>query len=166
VERIVRGENLTASTIGVQPMWRATGRPLVYGGIESTNPLHPSKGRKRCLLTGAEGSNPSPSSGESPPSARWHANSLHCDRTIYGSFRYIVTRRAIATGPFLKSEPRKSGSHATRRWRGESAANSSRKMPNSPASWEYTGNFIDSDLGGASRAAKNDIKSVPYGPIP
>jgi len=35
-----------------------------------------------------------------------------------------------------------------------------------PASWEYTGNFIDSGLGGASRAAKNDIKSVPYGPIP
>ena len=29
-----------------------------------------------------------------------------------------------------------------------------------PASWEYTGNFIDSG------AAKNDIKSVPYGPIP
>src|SRR6202030_3475006 len=35
-----------------------------------------------------------------------------------------------------------------------------------PASWEYTGNFIDSGLGGASRVAKNDIKSVPYGPIP
>ena len=35
-----------------------------------------------------------------------------------------------------------------------------------PASWEYTGNFIDSGLGGASMAAKNDIKSVPYGPIP
>ena len=35
-----------------------------------------------------------------------------------------------------------------------------------PASWEYTGNFIDSGFGGASRAAKNDIKSVPYGPIP
>jgi hypothetical protein len=29
-----------------------------------------------------------------------------------------------------------------------------------------TGNFIDSVLGGASMAAKNDIKSVPYGPIP
>src|SRR6202040_652971 len=29
------------------------------------------------------------------------------------------------------------------RWRGESAANSSLKMPNSLASWEYTGNFID-----------------------
>jgi hypothetical protein len=65
VERIVRGKNLTASTIGAQPMGRATGRPLVYGGIESTNPLYPSKGRKRCLLTGAEGSKPSPSSSES-----------------------------------------------------------------------------------------------------
>jgi hypothetical protein len=29
----------------------------------------------------------------------------------------LVTRRAIATWPFLKSEPRKSGSHETRRWR-------------------------------------------------
>ena len=55
VERIVRGKNLTASTIGVQPMWRATRRPLVYGGIESTNPLYPSKGRKRCLLMGGRG---------------------------------------------------------------------------------------------------------------
>ena len=35
-----------------------------------------------------------------------------------------------------------------------------------PASWEYTGNFIDSGFGGASRAAKNGIKSVPHGPIP
>jgi hypothetical protein len=35
-----------------------------------------------------------------------------------------------------------------------------------PASWEYTGNFIDSGLGGASEAAKKDMKSVSYGPIP
>jgi hypothetical protein len=31
--------------------------------------------------------------------------------------RVTVTRCAIATWPFLKSEPRKSGSHETRRWR-------------------------------------------------
>jgi hypothetical protein len=35
-----------------------------------------------------------------------------------------------------------------------------------PASWEYTGNFIDSGLGGASEAAKKGMKSVSYGPIP
>jgi hypothetical protein len=35
-----------------------------------------------------------------------------------------------------------------------------------PASWENTGNFIDSGLGGASRAEKKGIKSVPYGLIP
>jgi hypothetical protein len=33
------------------------------------------------------------------------------------SVQELVTRRAIATWPFQKSEPRKSGSHETRRWR-------------------------------------------------
>jgi hypothetical protein len=59
-----------------------------------------------------------------------------------------------------------SGSQATRRWRGESAANSSLKMPKFPASRENTGNFIDSGLGGASEAANKGMKSVSYGPIP
>jgi hypothetical protein len=31
---------------------------------------------------------------------------------------------------------------------------------------EFTGNFIDSGLGGASEAAKKGMKSVSYGPIP
>src|ERR1700730_16204856 len=35
-----------------------------------------------------------------------------------------------------------------------------------PASREFTGNFIDSSLGGASEAAKNGMKSVSYEPIP
>jgi hypothetical protein len=35
-----------------------------------------------------------------------------------------------------------------------------------PASRENTGNFIDSSLGGASKAAKKGMKSVSYGPIP
>ena len=35
-----------------------------------------------------------------------------------------------------------------------------------PASREFTGNFIDSGLGGASEAAKKGMKSVSYGPIP
>jgi hypothetical protein len=35
-----------------------------------------------------------------------------------------------------------------------------------PASWENTGNFADSGLGGASEAAKKGTKSVSYGPIP
>jgi len=35
-----------------------------------------------------------------------------------------------------------------------------------PASREFTGNFIDSGLGGASKAAKKGMKSVSYGPIP
>jgi hypothetical protein len=35
-----------------------------------------------------------------------------------------------------------------------------------PASWENAGNFIDSELDGASTRAKKVIKSVPYGPIP
>ena len=35
-----------------------------------------------------------------------------------------------------------------------------------PASWENAGNFIDSELDGASTRAKKIIKSVPYGPIP
>jgi len=35
-----------------------------------------------------------------------------------------------------------------------------------PASWENTGNFVDSGLGGASEAAKKGTKSVSYGPIP
>ena len=40
------------------------------------------------------------------------------------------------------------------------------EIPKFPASWENTGNFIDSGLGGASTAAKKGIKSVSYGPIP
>ena len=35
-----------------------------------------------------------------------------------------------------------------------------------PASREFTGNFIESGLGGASTAAKKGIKPAPYGPIP
>jgi hypothetical protein len=35
-----------------------------------------------------------------------------------------------------------------------------------PASREFTGNFLDSGLGGASEAAKKSMKSVSYGPIP
>ena len=35
-----------------------------------------------------------------------------------------------------------------------------------PASWENTGNFADSGLGGASEAAKKGTKSVSYGLIP
>jgi hypothetical protein len=35
-----------------------------------------------------------------------------------------------------------------------------------PASREFTGNFIESGLGGASEAAKKGMKSVSYGPIP
>jgi hypothetical protein len=35
-----------------------------------------------------------------------------------------------------------------------------------PASWENTGNFSDSGLGGALTVAKTSMKSVPYGPIP
>jgi hypothetical protein len=35
-----------------------------------------------------------------------------------------------------------------------------------PASWENTGNFADSGLGGASEAAKKGTKSVSYEPIP
>jgi DNA-binding winged helix-turn-helix (wHTH) protein len=53
-----------------------------------------------------------------------------------------TTVRSRATAPPLpvRSIPG-SGSLLTHRWRGESAANSSRKMPKFPASWEYTGNF-------------------------
>jgi hypothetical protein len=54
----------------------------------------------------------------------------------------------------------------TLRWRGESAANSSLKLPNSLLAGKNTGNFIDSGLGGASDAAKKGMKSVSYGPIP
>jgi len=35
-----------------------------------------------------------------------------------------------------------------------------------PASWENTGNFADSGLGGASEAAKKGTKSVSYEGIP
>ena len=35
-----------------------------------------------------------------------------------------------------------------------------------PASREFTGNFIDSELSGASTRAKKAINSVPYEPIP
>jgi hypothetical protein len=38
--------------------------------------------------------------------------------------------------------------------------------PKFPASWENTGNFIDSGLGDATTVAKKAIQSVPYGPIP
>jgi hypothetical protein len=55
---------------------------------------------------------------------------------------------------------RKSGSHVTRRWRGESA------NAKFPASWENTWNFTDSGLGGASEAAKKGTKSFSYGLIP
>jgi hypothetical protein len=57
------------------------------------------------------------------------------------------------------------GDHEPLPWRRESRANPSLK-PKFPASWENTGNFIDSGLGDASTVAKNAIRSVPYGPIP
>src|SRR5689334_11312165 len=38
--------------------------------------------------------------------------------------------------------------------------------PKFPASRENTGNFIDSELSGASTRAKKAINSVPYEPIP
>jgi hypothetical protein len=60
--------------------------------------------------------------------------------------------------------PLKSGSQLTPRWRRESRANSSLKAK-FPASREFTGNFIESGLGGASTAAKKDIKPKPYRPI-
>jgi hypothetical protein len=53
----------------------------------------------------------------------------------------------------------------TRRWRRQSRANSSLSR-NSLASREFTGNFIDSGLRGASMAAKKGIKSERYEPIP
>jgi hypothetical protein len=53
----------------------------------------------------------------------------------------------------------------TPRWRKESRANPSLD-PKCPASWENTGNFVDSGLHGASKAAKNGATSVSYGPIP
>ena len=37
---------------------------------------------------------------------------------------------------------------------------------NFPASREFTGNFIESGLGGASTAAKKHVRPEPYGPIP
>src|SRR5215467_5199994 len=61
---------------------------------------------------------------------------------------------------------RRIGLLLTRRWRGESAANSSLKRPKFPVSRENTGNFIDSSLRSASTAAKKRIKPEPYGPIP
>ena len=35
-----------------------------------------------------------------------------------------------------------------------------------PASWENTGNFADSGLGGTWEAEKKGTKSISYGPIP
>jgi hypothetical protein len=50
-------------------------------------------------------------------------------------------------------------------WRRQSGANLSLK-PKFPASREFTGNFIESGLRGASTAGKKGIKSEPYEPIP
>ena len=64
-----------------------------------------------------------------------------------------------------RSRLQRSGSHKTRRWRRQSRANPSLNAE-FPASREFTGNFIDSGIGGASEAAKKGMKSVSYGPIP
>jgi hypothetical protein len=86
----------------------------------------------------------------------------------------FVALVGVASGALIDgTRPRKSGSHRTPRWsshrtprwRRESRANPSLE-PKFPASWENTGNFIDSGLGDASTVAKNAIRSVPYGPIP
>jgi hypothetical protein len=50
-----------------------------------------------------------------------------------GTVKWFGGRFAEAVG---------SSSHLTPRWRGESAANSSLKMPKFPASRENTGNFV------------------------
>src|ERR1700730_2181561 len=63
------------------------------------------------------------------------------------------------------AKARESGSHVTRCWRGESAANSSLHA-NLPAIWENPGNFADSGLAGASDAAKKGTKSGSDEPIP
>ena len=53
----------------------------------------------------------------------------------------------------------------TPRWRGQSRANPSLN-PNFPASRENAGNFVDSGVNGASKAAKKAAKSVFYELIP
>ena len=86
-------------------------------------------------------------------------NDLQTDpyRRVHRRRRRASSRRA--------SRP-KSSSQVTLCWRGESAANSSLKFQKFPASWENTGNFADSGLGGAGEAAKKGTKSVSYEPIP
>src|SRR6202049_173534 len=86
----------------------------------------------------------------------WRALRLSADRAENAA------RKRALFGALIEE----SGSHMTRRWRGESAANSSLKLPKFPASWENTGNFADSGLSGAWEAAKKDTKSVSYAPIP
>jgi hypothetical protein len=54
----------------------------------------------------------------------------------------------------------------TRRGRGGVSCELVSENAKFPASREFTGNFIDSGLGGASEAAKKGMKSVSYGPIP
>src|SRR5262249_11036326 len=60
---------------------------------------------------------------------------------------------------------RKSGSHRTPRWRAQSRANPS-LTSKFPASRENAGNFVDSGVKGASKAAKKAAKSVFYELIP
>jgi hypothetical protein len=56
-------------------------------------------------------------------------------------------------------------SRQTRWWRGESGANPSRN-PEFPASWEYTGNFIDSKAQPHTNRREKATKSGSYEPIP
>src|SRR5215831_21396556 len=53
----------------------------------------------------------------------------------------------------------------TQRWRGQSRANPS-LTSKFPASRENAGNFVDSGVNGASKAAKKTAKSVVYELIP
>jgi len=78
-----------------------------------------------------------------------------------------VRRAALHTNHLRHKAWRpKSSSQVTLCWRGESAANSSLKMPNSLLAGKIQG--ISSIRASAARQGqpKNDIKSVPYGPIP
>ena len=74
-------------------------------------------------------------------------------------------REVVLKGLHRPRSRRKSGPHRTHRWRGQSRANLSLN-PNFPASRENAGNFVDSGVNGASKAAKTAAKSVCYEPIP
>ena len=102
--------------------------------------------------------------GSSPLTLRWSGDGFELlpDTTADPISGGLGTERRC---DWDETHKRRSRFAWTHRWRGQSRANPS-LTSKFPASRENAGNFVDSGVNGASKAAKTAAKSVFYEPIP